>query len=68
MIGIKTGSPHDGGGGGGAGGGAFKSIDSYKEQEQDHKIKKSAEKLKTSSSNVGKNKNQLKVQCLKVIQ
>lgn len=37
MIGIKTGSPHDGGGGGG--GGAFKSIDSYKEQEQDHKIK-----------------------------
>lgn len=50
-------------------GGAFKSIDSYKEQEQDHKIKKSAEKLKTSSSsNVGKNKNQLKVQCLKVIQ
>lgn len=36
-------------------GGAFKSIDSYKEQEQDHKIKKSAEKLKTSSSsNVGK--------------
>lgn len=52
------------------GGGAFKSIDSYKEQEQDHKIKKSAEKLKTSSSssNVGKNKNQLKVQCLKVIQ
>lgn len=52
----------------GRGGGAFKSIDSYKEQEQDHKIKKSAEKLKTSSSNVGKNKNQLKVQCLKVIQ
>lgn len=64
MIGIKTGSPRDGG----WGGGAFKSIDSYKEQEQDHKIKKSAEKLKTSSSNVGKNENQLKVQCLKVIQ